>query len=272
MNSAPLPRPIAPFAPSTTTCLISREANKSADLPLAAVVVDNILSPFCASAVYKLTSRKQPIWLEDPQASTEAQQKRVFTVFLQAPLSPYFGQLSEITTLCVVAAKLEGSHAFEQSLRRAIASVVARGQAPTMPLLEQIDRDLKKAMLARDEVSRDTLRMLKTELLTLDDPDEIAVLSRAVKSRRDSIESYLEGGREDLAEKERAEIEVIQRYLPKPLSDDEAREAIAAIIEELGAESKRDLGKVMKEIRARFPGRLDGKVASGIAGELLGSA
>jgi uncharacterized protein YqeY len=139
-----------------------------------------------------------------------------------------------------------------------------------MPLLEQIDRDLKKAMLARDEVSRDTLRMLKSELLTLEDPDEIAVLTRAVKSRRDSIASYLEGGREDLAEKERAEIEVIQRYLPKPLSEEEAREVIAVIIEEVGAESKRDLGKVMKEIRTRFPGRIDGKLASGIAGELLG--
>mgnify|MGYP001829093953 FL=1 len=139
-----------------------------------------------------------------------------------------------------------------------------------MSLLEQLDRDLKKAMLARDEVSRDTLRMLKSELLTLDDPDEIAVLTRAVKSRRDSIASYLEGGREDLADKERAEIEVIQRYLPKPLSEAEARDAIAGIIEEVGAESKRDLGKVMKEIRTRFPGRIDGKVASGIAGELLG--
>ena len=139
-----------------------------------------------------------------------------------------------------------------------------------MSLLEQLDRDLKKAMLARDEVSRDTLRMLKSELLTLDDPDEIAVLTRAVKSRRDSIASYLEGGREDLADKERAEIEVIQRYLPKPLSEAEARDAIAGIIEEVGAESKRDLGKVRKEIRTRFPGRIDGKVASGIAGELLG--
>lgn len=182
----------------------------------------------------------------------------------------FFGQLPEITTLCVVPAKLTGHHAFEQSSEAAVARLAPRGQAPSMPLLEQIDRDLKKAMLARDEVSRDTLRMLKSELLTLEDPDEIAVLTRAVKSRRDSIASYLEGGREDLAEKERAEIEVIQRYLPKPLSEEEAREAIAAIIEEVGAESKRDLGKVMKEVRARFPGRIDGKLASGIAGELLG--
>ena len=124
-------------------------------------------------------------------------------------------------------------------------------------------------MLARDNLTRDTLRMIKSELLTLDDPDELSVLTRAVKSRRDSIKSYLEGGRQDLADKEQAEIEVIQRYLPKPLSEDEAREAVAAIVTELGASTKKDLGKVMKEVRARYPGQIDGKLASSIAGELL---
>ncbi len=139
-----------------------------------------------------------------------------------------------------------------------------------MSLLSQIDADLKKAMLARDDVTRDTLRMLKSELLTLDKPDEMAVLTRAVKSRKDSIQSYVEGGRQDLADKEQAEIEVIQRYLPKPLSEDEARDAIAAIVEELGVSTKKDLGKVMKEVRSRFPGQIDGKLASTIAGQLLG--
>ncbi len=138
-----------------------------------------------------------------------------------------------------------------------------------MSLLEQINADLKKAMLERDVVTRDTLRMVKSELLTLDKPDELAVLSRAVKSRRDSIKSYVEGGRQDLADKEQAEIEVIERYLPKQLSEDEAREAIAAIVEELGVSSKKELGRVMKEIKARFPGKIDGKRASSIAGELL---
>ena len=139
-----------------------------------------------------------------------------------------------------------------------------------MSLREKIDADLKKAMLARDNVTRDTLRMIKSELLTLENPDLIAVLTRAVKSRRDSIQSYLEGGRQDLADKEQAEIDVIQRYLPKALSDDEARAAIAAIIEEQGLSTKKDLGKVMKEVRSRFPGQIDGKLASSIAGELLG--
>lgn len=139
-----------------------------------------------------------------------------------------------------------------------------------MALLEKIDADLKKAMLERDVVTRDTLRMVKSELLTLDEPDEIAVLSRAVKSRRDSIKSYVEGGRQDLADKEQAEIEVIERYLPKQLSEDEARGAIAAIIDELGLSSKKELGTVMKEIKARYPGQVDGRLASSIAGQLLG--
>jgi uncharacterized protein len=139
-----------------------------------------------------------------------------------------------------------------------------------MALLDKIDADLKKAMLERDAVTRETLRMLKSELLTLDDPDELAVLSRAVKSRRDSVQSYIEGGRPDLAEKELAEIEVIERYLPKQLNEDEARAAIADIVEELGLSSKKELGRVMKEVRARYPGQIDGKLASTIASELLG--
>ena len=138
-----------------------------------------------------------------------------------------------------------------------------------MALLDKIDADLRKAMLERDEISRETLRMIKSELLTLDDPDELAVLSRAVKSRRDSIKSYVEGGRQDLADKELAEIAVIERYLPKQLSEEEARDAIAAIIGELGLSSKKELGKVMKEVKARHPGQIDGKVASSIASGLL---
>ena len=138
-----------------------------------------------------------------------------------------------------------------------------------MALLDKIDADLKKAMLERNEVARETLRMIKSELLTLDDPDELAVLSRAVKSRRDSIQSYIEGGRQDLADKELAEIAVIERYLPKQLSEEEARDAIAAIIGELGLSSKKELGKVMKEVKARYPGQIDGKVASSIASGLL---
>ncbi len=138
-----------------------------------------------------------------------------------------------------------------------------------MSLLDTINADLKKAMLAGDRIARDTLRMLKSELLTLDTPDEMGVLTRAVKSRRDSVQSYREGGREDLAEKEEAEIAVIERYLPTQLTEDEAREAIVAIVGDLGVSSKQDLGKVMKEVMSRHRGQIDGKLASSIAGELL---
>jgi len=139
-----------------------------------------------------------------------------------------------------------------------------------MALLEQINADLKKAMLARDEVTRDTLRMIKSELMTLDNPDGVAVLSRAVKTRRDSIKSYVEGGRQDLADREQAEIEVIERYLPKQLGEGEIREAIAGLIEELGLSGKKDLGQVMKGLKTRYPGQVDGRLASSIAGDLLG--
>lgn len=139
-----------------------------------------------------------------------------------------------------------------------------------MVTLEQLNADLKKAMLARDEVTRDTLRMVKSELLTLENPDMIAVLSRAVKTRRDSIKSYIDGGRQDLADREQAEIEVIERYLPKQLGESETREAVAGIIAELSLSTKKDLGTVMKEIKARYPGQVDGKLASSIAGQLLG--
>jgi uncharacterized protein YqeY len=139
-----------------------------------------------------------------------------------------------------------------------------------MVTLEQLNADLKKAMLARDEVTRDTLRMVKSELLTLENPDMIAVLSRAVKTRRDSIKSYIDGGRQDLADREQAEIEVIERYLPKQLGEEETREAVAGIIKELSLSTKRDLGTVMKEIKARYPGQVDGRLASSIAGQLLG--
>jgi uncharacterized protein YqeY len=125
-------------------------------------------------------------------------------------------------------------------------------------------------MLERDEVTRDTLRMIKSELLTLENPDGLVVLSRAVKTRRDSIKSYVEGGRQDLADKEQAEIEVIERYLPKQLGESETREAITGIIGELGLSTKKDLGKVMKEVKLRYPGQVDGRLASSIAAELLG--
>ncbi|MEZ4288441.1 MAG: GatB/YqeY domain-containing protein [Polyangiales bacterium] len=138
-----------------------------------------------------------------------------------------------------------------------------------MSLVDTIAEDLKQAMKARDEVKKQTLRMLKSELTTLENPDEIAVLTRAVKSRRDSAQSYREGGREDLAKAEEAEIAIIEHYLPKPLSDNEARDAVRKIIAELGATGKADMGRVMKALMDKHRGQIDGKQASAMVSELL---
>ncbi len=132
-------------------------------------------------------------------------------------------------------------------------------------------------MLNKDEVARDTLRMLKSEMgaeearsgKALSSAEELQILKRAVKSRKDSIASYQEGGRPEAAERERLEIGVIERFLPQQMSPDEMRAAMVGIVEELGLEGKRDMGRLMKELMSRFAGQVDGKAASSIAGQLL---
>ena len=146
-----------------------------------------------------------------------------------------------------------------------------------MTLKTTIDADLKTAMKAREELVRDTLRMIKSELMNreielgrdLDESEEIGVLARGVKTRKDSIVDYEAGGRVEAAEKERAEIAIIERYLPKALTDDELRALIGALAAEVGATSKRDMGKVMKVLGERYKGRYDGKLASKLIGEVL---
>ena len=138
-----------------------------------------------------------------------------------------------------------------------------------MSLLEKISEDLKTAMRQKDEVARETLRMLKSEITTLDNPDELSVLSRAVKSRTDSAKSYREGGREDLAAREEEEIAVIRRYLPEEMSDDQARTAIGELAKDLGVESKKDMGRLMKAVMDKYRGQIDGKTASAIAAQIL---
>ena len=146
-----------------------------------------------------------------------------------------------------------------------------------MALIETIMKDLKDAMKAKDLVARDTLRMLKAQLTEaemakgakLTEDDELQVLTRAVKTRKESAAQYLEGDRQDLADKEKAEIAVVQRYLPQPMSEDEVRHAMKGLAEELGVESKKDMGRLMKAVMERYRGRVDGKTASRLAGQIL---
>lgn len=149
--------------------------------------------------------------------------------------------------------------------------------APDMSVPQRIMDDLKQAMRDKDEVARDALRMLKTELgrrevalgRDLDEADVLDVLQKAVKGREDSIQQYEQGGRIDLVEKEKREIDIIRRYMPEPMTETQAREAVREIAEELGATSKKDMGRVMKAVMERYRGRIDGKLASRVAGDVL---
>lgn len=146
-----------------------------------------------------------------------------------------------------------------------------------MTLIERVFEDLKVAMKARDEVTKRTLRMLKSDLAKreadlgrpLTETEELTALTGAVKSRRDSIADYDTGGRTDLAEAEREEIAVLERYLPKQLSEDEARAAIAALASKLGITDKKQMGQLMKAVMDEHRGQIDGKLASKLAGSIL---
>jgi uncharacterized protein len=147
-----------------------------------------------------------------------------------------------------------------------------------MSVQAQIETDLKQAMRDRNEVARDTLRMVLNDLkkkqaeLSKDDltPDEEqAVLLRAVKTRQESIEQYDKAGRADLAAKERAEVAVVEAYLPRKMSEAQTRAVVGALIAELGLTSKKDVGLLMKPLMARYKAQVDGKLVQKIAGELL---
>jgi len=143
---------------------------------------------------------------------------------------------------------------------------------------ERIEADLKAAMRARDEITRDTLRMvlsvLKKREIDEDSPttdaDSLAALKGAAKMRQDAASQFESAGREDLARKERAEMEVIARYLPKQKSEQEVRAIVAGLVDELEIRSKQDLGKLMKAVMSRHKGEVDGKLVQRIAGELVG--
>lgn len=146
-----------------------------------------------------------------------------------------------------------------------------------MSLAETLLEDLKTALKAKDEVGKRTLRMLKSDLgkaeadlgRDLTEEDELKVIASAVKSRKDSVQAYVEAGREDLADDERAEIAVLERYLPAQLDEAAARDAITSLAKELGVTEKKQMGQLMGEVMKRYRGQIDGKVASAIARDIL---
>ena len=137
-----------------------------------------------------------------------------------------------------------------------------------MALVEQIDKDLIAAMKAKAELKLSTLRMMKSALKLkqvelgkpLEDAQAVAVLRTLVKQRHDSAEQFRKGGRDELADKEEAEIKIVEGYMPAAATDEEIDAAVAAAIAETGAAASKDVGKVMKSAMAMLAGKnADGK-------------
>jgi uncharacterized protein YqeY len=143
-----------------------------------------------------------------------------------------------------------------------------------MSLQTELTGAISAAMKARDQTTLDALRMLKTALTNkavekgrdLDDAEALQVVGSLVKQRRDSIEQFTKGGRQDLADKEAAEIRVLERYLPPAADIAEVTAAVEEAIAETGASSAKDLGRVMKAAMARLAGKsVDGKTVNEVA-------
>ncbi len=144
-----------------------------------------------------------------------------------------------------------------------------------MTLVDKIQQDIVVAMKAKDEARLSTLRMVKSALQNrkvekmapLDERESQAVLATLIKQRKESIEQFTKGGRQEMADKEAAEIAVIETYLPKAASENEVVAGVKAVIAEMGAPTMKDMGAVMKNAMARFQGadmRVDGKMVSDI--------
>lgn len=150
-------------------------------------------------------------------------------------------------------------------------------------MLDAINTDLKDAMRSKDKVRLRTLRSLRAALKnaeidqredgsesTLSEQDQLAVLRKQVNQRKDSIEQYEEAGREDLVEKEKAELAVLEEYMPEQMTDEELEETLREIIEEVGAESMADMGPVMGRAMSELRGRVDGNRVQEVVKNLLG--
>jgi hypothetical protein len=150
-----------------------------------------------------------------------------------------------------------------------------------MAFIDRISDDLTSAMRSRDQVKLGTLRMAKAALVNrevergraLDDAEALQVIASLMKQRRDSIEQFEKGGREDLAARERAEIDVLAAYLPPPVGPAELERAVDDAIRETGARSPKDMGRAMKAAMARLAGaQVDGKAVSELVKRKLAGA
>lgn len=149
-----------------------------------------------------------------------------------------------------------------------------------MSLKEKINEDLKAAMKSQDAVRMETLRSIRAEIIKMDksgmqremnEDEEVQLLMRQVKMRKEAIEMFETGNRADLVEKEKKQMDIINEYLPKPLSREEASEVIDGIIKEIGEVTAKDFGKVMSASMKSLKGKIDGKIIQEIVKSRLGS-
>ncbi len=146
-----------------------------------------------------------------------------------------------------------------------------------MALREQINEDLKAAMRSGDVARRDTIRLLLSALKqrevderkVLTDADVLAIIEKMLKQRRDSISQFEQGGRQDLADKEKQELQLLQAYMPQAMGDAEIAAAVAAAVAETGAAAASDMGKVMAVLKPKLAGRADmSKVSAVVKAQL----
>ncbi len=154
---------------------------------------------------------------------------------------------------------------------------VSRAEFLVMTLKEQLTEDMKTAMKQKEQTRLGTIRLLRSAIKNkeieigkeLDDQGVIQVISTAVKQHKESIEQFEKGGRDELVQKEQAELNVLQSYLPQQMSEDEMRALVKEAVDAVGASSMKEMGKVMKYIMPKVQGRADGKVINQFVKEQL---
>ncbi|OZB91675.1 GatB/YqeY domain-containing protein [Paenibacillus sp. XY044] len=146
-----------------------------------------------------------------------------------------------------------------------------------MNLSERLNEDMKQAMKSKDKFKLSTIRMVRSTIKnleidlkrTLDDNEVLDILSREIKQRKDALQEFQKADREDLAEHAKAEIEIIGQYLPAQLSEEEIKVIVQQTIQETGASSKADMGKVMGALMPKVKGRSDGKLVNQVVQQFL---
>ena len=147
----------------------------------------------------------------------------------------------------------------------------------TLMLKEKLLEDLKMSMKEKNEVRKNAVQMVRAAILqvekdngiTIEDEKIIQIIAKEVKKRKDSLDDYIKGGREDIVKQVEEEISILSEYLPKQLSKEDIEKMVKEIIEQVGAESIKDMGKVMKEAKEKIGARADGKAINEVVKELL---